>query len=206
MKALGSENVDTYVVGAGDMIGGTPLLSGLFHDEPTIEFLNSIGVDTVGVGNHEFDEGAAELLRMQYGNRALRRRRPERRHVVHACAAGRLPSGRRLPGRHAVLRLRLPVPRGERASTGARATRSCRRTRSSTPRPARRSLSSARRSRTRRSSSRRPASPGWTSSTRPTPSTRSIPRLKQRRVETIVLLLHQGGFQNAPLLAAGSTT
>ena len=69
MKALGSESRDTYVVGAGDMIGGTPLLSGLFHDEPTIEFLNSIGTDTVGVGNHEFDEGLAELLRMQYGNR-----------------------------------------------------------------------------------------------------------------------------------------
>jgi 5'-nucleotidase len=72
MKALGSESANTYVVGAGDMIGGTPLLSGLFHDEPTIEFLNSIGVDTVGVGNHEFDEGLAELLRMQYGNRSNR--------------------------------------------------------------------------------------------------------------------------------------
>ena len=44
----------------------------------------------------------------------VRRRRPERRHVVHACPARRLPSGRRLPGRHAVLRLRLPVPRCER--------------------------------------------------------------------------------------------
>ncbi len=72
MRALGSEGTDTYVVGAGDMIGGSPLLSGLFHDEPTIEFLNSIGVDTVGVGNHEFDEGSAELLRMQYGNRSQR--------------------------------------------------------------------------------------------------------------------------------------
>ena len=68
MKALGSENGSTFVVGAGDMIGGTPLLSGLFHDEPTIEFLNLIGTDNVGVGNHEFDEGRAELLRMQFGN------------------------------------------------------------------------------------------------------------------------------------------
>ena len=70
LKALGSENLDTYVVSAGDLIGGSPLLSGLFHDEPTIEFMNSIGLDTIGVGNHEFDEGKAELLRMQYGNRA----------------------------------------------------------------------------------------------------------------------------------------
>ena len=69
LKALGSENPDTYVVSAGDLIGGSPLLSGLFHDEPTIEFMNSVGLDTIGVGNHEFDEGKAELLRMQYGNR-----------------------------------------------------------------------------------------------------------------------------------------
>ena len=69
LKALGSEDVDTYVVSAGDLIGGSPLLSGLFHDEPTIEFMNYVGLDTIGVGNHEFDEGKAELLRMQYGNR-----------------------------------------------------------------------------------------------------------------------------------------
>ena len=69
LKALGSEDVDTYVVSAGDLIGGSPLLSGIFHDEPTIEFMNYVGLDTIGVGNHEFDEGKAELLRMQYGNR-----------------------------------------------------------------------------------------------------------------------------------------
>ena len=97
------------------MIGGTPLLSGLFHDEPTIEFLNSIGVDTVGVGNHEFDEGSAELLRMQYGNRSSAA--AERRHA-YTPARRRLPSGRRLPGRHAVLRLGLPVPGGERRPRG----------------------------------------------------------------------------------------
>ena len=27
-----------------------------------------MGLDVNGVGNHEFDEGKAELLRMQYGN------------------------------------------------------------------------------------------------------------------------------------------
>jgi 5'-nucleotidase len=70
LKALGSEGPDTWVLGAGDMIGASPLLSGLFHDEPAIEFMNQIGVDTVGVGNHEFDEGRLELLRMQYGNRS----------------------------------------------------------------------------------------------------------------------------------------
>ncbi|MFF0556595.1 bifunctional metallophosphatase/5'-nucleotidase [Streptomyces sp. NPDC004266] len=52
---------------AGDMIGASPLLSGLFHDEPTIEALNDLDLDVTSVGNHEFDEGATELARMQNG-------------------------------------------------------------------------------------------------------------------------------------------
>ncbi|MFE0703068.1 bifunctional metallophosphatase/5'-nucleotidase [Streptomyces sp. NPDC058872] len=52
---------------AGDMIGASPLLSGLFHDEPTIEALNKLDLDVTSVGNHEFDEGAVELARMQNG-------------------------------------------------------------------------------------------------------------------------------------------
>ncbi|MFD9563696.1 bifunctional metallophosphatase/5'-nucleotidase [Streptomyces sp. NPDC059994] len=51
----------------GDMVGASPLLSGLFHDEPTIEALNKIDLDVTAVGNHEFDEGAVELARMQNG-------------------------------------------------------------------------------------------------------------------------------------------
>ena len=43
LKALGSEAENTFVVGAGDMIGASPLSSGLFHDEPTIEFMNYAG-------------------------------------------------------------------------------------------------------------------------------------------------------------------
>jgi 5'-nucleotidase len=49
------------------MIGASPLLSALFHDEPTIEAFNLMGLDLNAVGNHEFDRGAAELLRMQNG-------------------------------------------------------------------------------------------------------------------------------------------
>ncbi|MBD3004478.1 bifunctional UDP-sugar hydrolase/5'-nucleotidase [Streptomyces sp. 5-10] len=51
----------------GDMIGASPLLSGLFHDEPTIEALNKLDLDVTAVGNHEFDEGRAELSRIQNG-------------------------------------------------------------------------------------------------------------------------------------------
>lgn len=52
---------------AGDMIGGSPMLSGLFHDEPTVEALNKMKLDVTSVGNHEFDEGRTELRRMVYG-------------------------------------------------------------------------------------------------------------------------------------------
>ncbi|MFJ6464124.1 bifunctional metallophosphatase/5'-nucleotidase [Streptomyces sp. NPDC091387] len=51
----------------GDMVGASPLLSGLFHDEPTIEALNKIDLDVTSVGNHEFDEGSTELTRLQNG-------------------------------------------------------------------------------------------------------------------------------------------
>jgi 5'-nucleotidase len=68
IKALRDGNRNTLTVGAGDLIGASPLVSALFHDEPTIEALNSIGMDVSGVGNHEFDEGVDELLRMRYGD------------------------------------------------------------------------------------------------------------------------------------------
>ncbi|MEU3960155.1 bifunctional metallophosphatase/5'-nucleotidase [Streptomyces buecherae] len=51
----------------GDMIGASPLLSGLFHDEPSVEAMNKLGLDVSAVGNHEFDEGSAELKRIQNG-------------------------------------------------------------------------------------------------------------------------------------------
>ena len=61
----GADN--SIFVSAGDLIGASPLISALFHDEPTIEAMNLMGLDINGVGNHEFDEGAAELLRLQNG-------------------------------------------------------------------------------------------------------------------------------------------
>ncbi len=68
VRALRATNPDnTLFVSAGDLIGATPLISALFHDEPTIEAFNLMGLDYNGVGNHEFDEGVDELLRMQNG-------------------------------------------------------------------------------------------------------------------------------------------
>jgi 5'-nucleotidase len=54
-------------VGAGDMIGASPLISAAFHDEPSIETLSNLGLQITSVGNHEFDEGVTELKRMQFG-------------------------------------------------------------------------------------------------------------------------------------------
>ncbi|MFJ5936760.1 bifunctional UDP-sugar hydrolase/5'-nucleotidase [Streptomyces cinereoruber] len=60
-------NPYSVTAAAGDMIGASPLVSGLFHDEPTVEALNKLKLDVTSVGNHEFDEGARELARMQNG-------------------------------------------------------------------------------------------------------------------------------------------
>jgi len=60
-------NPNTIVVGAGDFIGATPLISALFFDEPAVETLNAMGVDFAAVGNHEFDKGKDELRRLQNG-------------------------------------------------------------------------------------------------------------------------------------------
>jgi len=58
---------NTITVAAGDLIGGSPLVSAYFLDEPSIMALNRIGLSIASVGNHEFDKGTAELLRMQRG-------------------------------------------------------------------------------------------------------------------------------------------
>ncbi|MEA3009123.1 MAG: 5-nucleotidase [Sphingomonadales bacterium] len=64
---LRSANPNNAVVSAGDMIGASPLVSAVFLDEPTIHAMNLIKVDFNAVGNHEFDKGRNELLRMQKG-------------------------------------------------------------------------------------------------------------------------------------------
>ncbi|MFT3735785.1 MAG: bifunctional metallophosphatase/5'-nucleotidase [Rhodocyclaceae bacterium] len=67
INQLRAQNPLNAVVSAGDLIGASPLTSALFKDEPTIEAMNRIKIDFNAVGNHEFDEGKAELLRMQNG-------------------------------------------------------------------------------------------------------------------------------------------
>ncbi|MFD0677764.1 MULTISPECIES: S-layer homology domain-containing protein [unclassified Paenibacillus] len=67
IKAKRDTNPNTLVVHSGDMVGASPPLSALFYDEPTIKVLNEIGFDVGAVGNHEFDDGTNELIRLAKG-------------------------------------------------------------------------------------------------------------------------------------------
>ena len=67
IDALRAGHPHHAVVSAGDMVGASPLVSALFLDEPTVLAMNLIRVDYNAVGNHEFDRGRAELLRLQNG-------------------------------------------------------------------------------------------------------------------------------------------
>jgi 5'-nucleotidase len=67
VRELRDGRKNTIFVAAGDLIGASPFLSAMFHDEPTVEALSMMGLNISSVGNHEFDEGKDELLRMQNG-------------------------------------------------------------------------------------------------------------------------------------------
>jgi len=67
VRQLRQDHNNAIFVAAGDLIGASPFLSAMFHDEPTIEALSMMGLEVAAVGNHEFDEGKDELLRIQNG-------------------------------------------------------------------------------------------------------------------------------------------
>jgi 5'-nucleotidase len=67
VQALRDGTRHSLVISSGDMIGGTPLVSALFRHESTIDIANRIGVDLAIPGNHEFDAGKEELLRVLGG-------------------------------------------------------------------------------------------------------------------------------------------
>lgn len=61
------ENEHTLLIHAGDMIGGSPPISSLLQDEPTMEYLDFLQFDVGTIGNHELDEGIDEMKRLQFG-------------------------------------------------------------------------------------------------------------------------------------------
>jgi 5'-nucleotidase len=82
IKAAMAGNEDrTIIANAGDNVGASPLSSALLRDEPTLAFYNMLGneecsfrerreaeCNMIGTpGNHEFDQGKDELLRQLKG-------------------------------------------------------------------------------------------------------------------------------------------
>lgn len=61
VKQIRAENPNTVFAAAGDMIGASTFTSFIQQDVPTIEALNAAGLDVSAVGNHEFDQGFADL-------------------------------------------------------------------------------------------------------------------------------------------------
>jgi len=88
LKKLNPLNV---VVGAGDSIGASPLISSLFFDEPAVETLNRIGLEFNSIGNHEFDKGSAELLRLQNGGCKITAGAPDPNSCQGAAAGTPVP-------------------------------------------------------------------------------------------------------------------
>ena len=122
-RAAASHPERTIRVHAGDMVGASPLISSHFRDEPTIEATNRMGFDVGTLGNHEFDEGGAEALRLvrraalsvhRGQHRHARRRRADPAALQDRRARGREGRvHRRHHHRHALLpalRVRAPVP------------------------------------------------------------------------------------------------
>ena len=67
IRSVQASTPNTVVVAAGDLIGASPFVSAAFHDEATVDVLGVMGLQISSVGNHEFDKGRSELLRMQHG-------------------------------------------------------------------------------------------------------------------------------------------
>lgn len=67
LDGLRAQHPYSLTVSAGDLTSASPLASSLFLDEPTVEAMNRLGLDFNAVGNHEFDRGQQELLRLQRG-------------------------------------------------------------------------------------------------------------------------------------------
>lgn len=75
IDAIRAKVSNNLTVAAGDLISGSPLISSLYLDEPAIGVLNQVGLDFSAVGNHEFDRGREEILRMQNGGCARHTKR-----------------------------------------------------------------------------------------------------------------------------------
>ena len=67
IDSIRAKYANHLTVSAGDLVGGSSLVSSLYLDEPAVEVMNRIGLEFNAVGNHEFDAGREELQRKQNG-------------------------------------------------------------------------------------------------------------------------------------------
>ena len=61
VSAARASNPNTLFVSAGDSVGGSAYVSSILQDRPTIEALNAMSLDASALGNHEVDQGLADL-------------------------------------------------------------------------------------------------------------------------------------------------
>ena len=61
VSAARASNPNTLFVSAGDSVGGSAYVSSILQDRPTIEALNAMSLDASAMGNHELDQGLADL-------------------------------------------------------------------------------------------------------------------------------------------------
>jgi len=67
LTELRAKDPELLLIGAGDMVGGSPPISSMWADEPTVDALDLLGLKFSVVGNHELDLGKTELLRQIQG-------------------------------------------------------------------------------------------------------------------------------------------
>jgi 2',3'-cyclic-nucleotide 2'-phosphodiesterase (5'-nucleotidase family) len=84
----------TVFVSAGDMLGASPPESQLLRHHPTLAVLGAMGLDLATFGNHEFDRGYAEAIRLIFGDQALAQAQREQGITPTAPARKRRRKGR----------------------------------------------------------------------------------------------------------------
>lgn len=62
VKQLRAAKPNTVFAAAGDLIGASTFESFILNDKPTIDALNEAGLEVSAAGNHEFDQGYADLV------------------------------------------------------------------------------------------------------------------------------------------------
>lgn len=86
LRELRAEDPQLLFIGNGDLVGASPPVSNIWADEPSIMAMNMLGMHLSSTGNHEFDEGKAELLRQIHGG--CQSPRPEKACQFHAAYEG----------------------------------------------------------------------------------------------------------------------